>query len=201
MTHAERDWRDGRPGDAALDESTGPSGRMHGDDSLAEDVHGDPMAERVHEDDPLAERVHEDDPLAERVHEDDPLVQDVHDGPLAEPVPGGDPLAVPAPRAAGSVNGGASAREEPHAQPAGAGEHERFVARWLEIQAGFVDEPGRAVQDADALVVDLMDQLARRLASERERLQPREGTGDLSTEDLRQGLRRYRALFERLLAV
>ena len=50
-------------------------------------------------------------------------------------------------------------------------DQERFVARWQEIQAGFVDEPRRAVQDADALVVDMMDRLARMLASEREQLE------------------------------
>jgi hypothetical protein len=35
------------------------------------------------------------------------------------------------------------------------GDDERghFTARWQEIQAGFVDEPGRAVQEADSLVV------------------------------------------------
>jgi len=75
------------------------------------------------------------------------------------------------------------------------------VARWQEIQAGFVDEPRRAVQDADALVVDMMDRLARMLASEREQLESLGEAGKVSTEDLRQGLRRYRALFERLLAV
>jgi hypothetical protein len=75
------------------------------------------------------------------------------------------------------------------------------VARWQEIQAGFVDEPRRAVQDADALVVDMMDRLARMLASERDQLESLGAAGQVSTEDLRQGLRRYRGLFERLLAV
>ena len=74
------------------------------------------------------------------------------------------------------------------------------MARWQEIQAGFVDEPRRAVQAADApLVVDMMDRLARMLASERrEQLECREAK---DTEDLRQGLRRDRALFDRLMAV
>jgi len=127
--------------------------------------------------DPLAEQVHEDEPLVERAGEDGPLVERVSDdGPLVEEV---------------------------H-EPAGlssADDHERFVARWQEIQAGFVDEPRRAVQDADALVVDMMDRLARMLASEREQLESAGETGKVSTEDLRQGLRRYRTLFERLLAV
>ena len=134
------------------------------------------LAEQVHEDDPLAEQTHEDDPLAEQAHEDDPLVEEVHDDPLV------------------------GKAHEP-AGPTPAGDQERFVARWQEIQAGFVDEPRRAVQDADALVVDMMDRLARMLASERDQLESLGATGQVSTEDLRQGLRRYRALFERLLAV
>jgi hypothetical protein len=225
MTHAERDWRDGPPGEAAPDDSAGPAGRMNGDDPLVQDVDGDPLAEPAHEDDPLAEPAHEDDPLAEpahedgplaervheggplaeRVHEGDSLVHDVHEDRPAEPAPGGGLRAEPAPGVAGgvdAVDGGAGTGQEPHDQPAGDGENERFVARWQEIQAGFVDEPRRAIQDADALVVDLMDRLARVLAEERSRLESPPGTGDdVSTEDLRQGLRRYRSLFERLLAV
>jgi hypothetical protein len=225
MTHAERDWRDGPPAEAAPDDTAGPAGRMNGNDPLVQDVHGDPLAEPAHEDDPLVEQVrendplveqvHEGDPLVERVHEGDPLVHDVHDDPLAEPAPGGDPLAEPAPGGdplaepapgiadgVNAVDGRAGTGQDPHDQLAGDGENERFVARWQEIQAGFVDEPRRAVQDADALVVDLMDRLARVLAEERARLESRPATGeDVSTEDLRQGLRRYRSLFERLLAV
>ena len=187
MTHTEREWRDGQPGGAGLDESTGPDRAAPPAGPLAGQVHeGDPLAERVHADDPLVERVHED-PLAEPVGESDPLVEPAGgDDPLVERTGGDGPLV-----------------EEVH-QPAGlgsAGDQERFVARWQEIQAGFVDEPRRAVQDADALVVDMMDRLARMLASEREQIESAGETGKVSSEDLRQGLRRYRALFERLLAV
>jgi hypothetical protein len=75
------------------------------------------------------------------------------------------------------------------------------ILRWKEIQAQFVDEPRSAVQDADALVADLMQRLARTFAAERAQLESRWASGeDVSTEDLRQGLRRYRSFFERLLA-
>jgi hypothetical protein len=178
MTHTEREWRDGQPEGTGLDESTGRAERVPANEPLAEPAHDDdPLVERVDEDDPLVERARDDDPLVERARDDDPLVERTDEG---------DPLV-----------------EEVH-EPAGlasAGGHERFVARWQEIQAGFVDEPRRAVQDADALVVDMMDQLARMLASEREQLESLGATGQVSTEDLRQGLQRYRALFERLLAV
>jgi hypothetical protein len=75
------------------------------------------------------------------------------------------------------------------------------VERWREIQAQFVDEPKAAVREADALVADLMQRLARMFAGEREQLESRLASGDsASTEDLRQGLQRYRSFFERLLA-
>ncbi len=75
------------------------------------------------------------------------------------------------------------------------------IVRWKEIQAQFVDDPRSAVQDADALVADLMQRLARMFAEERGQLESRWSSGEsVSTEDLRQGLRRYRSFFERLLA-
>ena len=73
--------------------------------------------------------------------------------------------------------------------------------QWKDIQAGFVDEPRKAVQDADALVAELMQRLAQMFASEREQLESRWADGeDVSTEELRRGLRRYRSFFERLVA-
>ena len=88
-----------------------------------------------------------------------------------------------------------------HNQLLEADEQQSVIARWKEIQAQFVDEPRSAVQDADALVADLMQRLARTFAGERAQLESRWASGqDVSTEDLRQGLRRYRTFFERLLA-
>jgi hypothetical protein len=208
MTNTEREWRDGQPAGTGLDESTGPGRPAPPADPLAEQVQeSDPMAEHVHEDDPLVEHVHEDDPLAEHVHEDEPMVErTAADEPLVERTGGDEPLVERAgrdePLAERADAGRPLVEEVP--EPAGltsAADQERFVARWQEIQAGFVDEPRRAVQDADALVVDMMDRLARMLASEREQLESRGEAGKVSTEDLRQGLRRYRALFDRLMAV
>jgi hypothetical protein len=91
--------------------------------------------------------------------------------------------------------------DQPHAQLLEAEELQSILARWKEIQAQFVDEPRRAVQDADALVAELMQRLAQMFASERDQLESRwAGGDDVSTEDLRHGLRRYRSFFERLLA-
>jgi len=78
---------------------------------------------------------------------------------------------------------------------------EAFQSRWEEIQVQFVDEPRGAVEDADALVATVMQRLAESFASERERLEAQWGRGeDISTEDLRISLQRYRSFFQRLLS-
>jgi len=91
--------------------------------------------------------------------------------------------------------------DQPHAPLLEDRELQGILVRWKDIQAEFVDEPRKAVQDADALVAELMQRLAQMFASEREQLESRwAGGDDVSTEDLRRGLRRYRSFFERLLA-
>jgi hypothetical protein len=81
------------------------------------------------------------------------------------------------------------------------GEGAEFQERWEAIQVRFVDEPKTAVQEADSLVVELMQQLASTFADERGRLEGEwERGADVSTEDLRQALRHYRSFFNRLLA-
>ncbi|CAN5547229.1 hypothetical protein BH24ACT26_BH24ACT26_07400 [soil metagenome] len=80
------------------------------------------------------------------------------------------------------------------------GESERFRARWTDIQATFVDEPRRAVESADTLVADLMKRLAQGFAEERSGLEDQWAQGgDVSTEELRVALQRYRSFFNRLL--
>ncbi len=91
--------------------------------------------------------------------------------------------------------------EESHALLLEDEELQAVVGRWKEIQAQFVDDPRNAVQQADVLVADLMQRLARMFAAERGQLESRWSSGEaVSTEDLRQGLQRYRSFFERLLA-
>jgi hypothetical protein len=104
-----------------------------------------------------------------------------------------------APDAAG--DGSAAAGPGPRASLLEDGELRSITMRWKDIQAEFVDEPEQAVQQADALVAELMQRLATMFAAERAGLEKRwAGGGQVSTEDLRQGLRRYRSFFERLLA-
>ncbi|HEY3927595.1 MAG TPA: hypothetical protein VGL89_04405 [Candidatus Koribacter sp.] len=77
-----------------------------------------------------------------------------------------------------------------------------FRNRWSNIQTGFVDEPRKAVEDADNLVASLMKKLAEGFANERSGLEKQWDRGDnVSTEDLRVALQRYRSFFDRLLKV
>jgi hypothetical protein len=77
-----------------------------------------------------------------------------------------------------------------------------FRTRWEAIQTGFVDEPRSAVEQADALVAEMMTKLSDTFGRERKALEDQWGRGDnISTEDLRVALKRYRSFFERLLSV
>ena len=74
--------------------------------------------------------------------------------------------------------------------------------RWKEIQTAFVDEPRKAVEQADGLVAAAMKRLAEVFAQERSGLEQQWDRGDnVSTEGLRVALQRYRAFFDRLLSV
>jgi len=77
-----------------------------------------------------------------------------------------------------------------------------FRARGDAIQVSFVDEPRRAVEQADGLVAVTMKRLAEMFAAERAQLEGQWERGEnVSTEDLRLSLRRYRSFFGRLLSV
>lgn len=74
--------------------------------------------------------------------------------------------------------------------------------RWKEVQTAFVDEPRKAVEQADGLVASAMKRLAEVFAEERSKLEQQWDRGDnVSTEDLRVALQRYRTFFDRLLSV
>ncbi len=73
---------------------------------------------------------------------------------------------------------------------------------WDRIQTGFVDEPRKAVEQADSLVASTMKRLADVFAQERSKLEEQWSRGDkVSTEDLRIALQRYRSFFHRLLTI
>jgi hypothetical protein len=77
-----------------------------------------------------------------------------------------------------------------------------YRTRWEAIQTGFVDQPRAAVEQADALVSQVMNQLTDVFARERSTLEGQWTKGDnVSTEDLRIALTRYRSFFHRLLSM
>ncbi len=77
-----------------------------------------------------------------------------------------------------------------------------FRTRWETIQAGFVDDPRRVVEEADSLVAEVMKRLAESFADERASLEGQWDRGDqVDTEDLRIALQRYRSFFYRLLSM
>jgi len=77
-----------------------------------------------------------------------------------------------------------------------------FRSQWNNLQTGFVDEPRRAVEGADKLVAAVMQQLADSFANEQSRLDKQWDQGDnVSTEELRIALQRYRSFFDRLLTL
>jgi hypothetical protein len=83
--------------------------------------------------------------------------------------------------------------------PDAAGE---FRTRWDAVQIGFVDDPAKAVRDADELVAAVLKSLADSFAAERNRFESQMAqSGEAVTENYRVALRRYRAFFHRLLSL
>jgi len=81
-------------------------------------------------------------------------------------------------------------------------ERDRLGEQWGAVQAAFVDDPRAAVERADALVVEVVQSLTTSFTDERSRLEQQWSQGeDVSTEELRQALHRYRSFFDRLLHV
>jgi hypothetical protein len=110
-----------------------------------------------------------------------------------------------------------------HIRPLSADEGSKYINAWRLLQARFVDDPSGAVNEADRLVTDLMahrgypmaefDRLAEDLSVDHPRVvnhyreahaiaaRQAESRSALSTEDLRQAVMHYRALFEDLLEI
>lgn len=98
-------------------------------------------------------------------------------------------------------------------------ERREFISRWDDVQARFVDDPPRAVAFADALLGDVMKARGYPLSDFDQRagdisvdhpivvehyhkahdIAGRQERGEASTEDLRQAMIHYRALFDNLV--
>jgi hypothetical protein len=110
-----------------------------------------------------------------------------------EPEPAGAPEAAEAPTAAAGATIG------PPAALVATLDTEGVRSRFLDIQAGFVDEPRQAVEEAGRFVEELVQQVIDALQAQRGQLKaPVEET---STEDLRLALRAYRQFVDRLLGL
>jgi hypothetical protein len=110
-------------------------------------------------------------------------------------------------------------RERYKIRPLTASDKASFEIRWREVQARFVDDPRGAVTVADSLVTDVMQARGYPIGEFDERaadlsvdypvivdnyraahtIALRHGAGQASTEDLRQAMVHYRALFQELL--
>lgn len=106
-------------------------------------------------------------------------------------------------------------------RPLDASERRDFIDRWTEVQARFVDDPPRAVAFADALLGQVMKARGYPVADFDQRagdisvdhpvvvehyrkahdIAVRHDKGEASTEDLRQAMIHYRALFDNLVGV
>jgi hypothetical protein len=113
----------------------------------------------------------------------------------------------------------ADRRDELDIKPLPPGARERYVGRWDQVQVLFVDDPEGAVRDADMLIQSVMsdrgypmNDFEQRAADisvdhpdvvenyrEGHRLTRASAMGDGTTEDLRQAMHHYRALFDELL--
>ncbi len=127
----------------------------------------------------------------ERASEEDASTTAAEPGETATPASAGETT----PSAEPTIDGEASA------SLLARGDAADFRTQWESIQTGFVDEPRRAVEQADALVATLMQRLADTFSQERKSLESQWDRGDdVSTEDLRVALQRYRSFFDRLLS-
>jgi hypothetical protein len=111
-----------------------------------------------------------------------------------------DLASITAPTAQAAADAGTADTATKDGHLLAADDAEAFRARWTDVQHGFVDAPRQAVAQADGLVAELMQHLAKTFADERGRLEGQWDQGDdVSTEDLRTAFQRYRLFFERLL--
>ena len=132
------------------------------------------------------------DPVAERVLVNEPIADETGAHPS---IP--DPASIDRslPREASIA-----AQDGPSVALINLEESDGFRTRWLDIQGKFVDEPRAAVQQADALVSEVIEQLTRMFANEHTLLEGQWKQGkEVSTEDLRQALLRYHSFFKRLV--
>ncbi len=139
-------------------------------------VHETPMSETIVQETPMDETVVHETPMSETIVQETPMDETMtHEAPVG-------------------TNAGLSTsllnREE----------SEHFRTRWNEIQGKFVDEPRSAVEQADALVSEVIELITQMFNNEHRSLEAQWNKGnEVSTEDLRMVLQRYRSFFNSLV--
>jgi hypothetical protein len=162
------------------------------DDLARDDLPGEPTLTRGRSPDPATD--------VEPGEEPQPLRQDYGRHEITATGTDPDLASINAPTAQAAADAGTADTATKAGHLLAADDAEAFRARWTDVQHGFVDAPRQAVAQADGLVAELMQHLAKTFADERGRLEGQWDQGDdVSTEDLRTAFQRYRLFFERLL--
>ncbi len=139
-------------------------------------IHETPMEETVVHETPMGETIIHETAIGETI---------VHETPMGETITHETPIGTNAGSSASLLN-----REET----------EQFRTRWNEIQGKFVDEPRTAVEQADELVTEVIELITEMFNNEHRSLEAQWNKGnDVSTEDLRISLQRYRSFFNSLV--
>jgi hypothetical protein len=133
-------------------------------------------------------------------------VAEAADEEFPESAADGSPTTYETPVAEASNSGTASSATEPLIAAESA---EAFMERWSEVQTGFIEDPRKAVSEADALVGEVVTAYQQALEQRRTRISGARadgstdgsGNGGTDTEDLRLALLEYRGLLTELLPV
>jgi hypothetical protein len=180
-----------------------PNGPVANAEGLAREVpveaapiHETPMSASVAAVAPMGETIVHEAPMAEVMPHEAPVGEPVaEESGASKSIPYSAPIGETATHEAliGTKAGSSAALLDPE-------ESAHFRTRWNEIQGQFVDEPRSAVQQADALVSEVVERITQMFAHEHSSLEGQWNQGnDVSTEDLRKALQHYRSFFNRLV--
>ena len=121
------------------------------------------------------------------------FVTSVDDGVVAGPDQDAGEVDEPA-----AGRGAAGSDGEPYLSPVQVADLQR---RWGAVQAGFVDDPRRAVEGADDIVAEVVGALQAAIDDRRRELaEPWRDHADASTDALLVAFQSYRSVFERVLS-
>jgi len=149
-------------------------------------IHESPIDETVVHEMSMGETIVPEAPMDETITHDTPMDEMIaHEMPIGETITHEATIGTNTGSSASLLN-----REE----------SELFRTRWNEIQGKFVDEPRAAVEQADALVSEVIELITEMFANEHRSLEGQWNKGnEVSTEDLRMVLQRYRSFFNSLV--